>query len=203
MFEFRPLQEQEAEPLFEEPLLNLQLDRDFDSSRFSEIRHAVTNYLSTDTDLQSCVGCPIPESLVEDIELSLTELLSNAQRPEANRHATGIYIWAKERQVGIGVGDDSDTIAGEDGRAQTTILAPELGARALDSYDPEFSFALTANDQLESSGLGGSLVSMLASRVSYAKVPADQAHHKTEPRTHKVVRADFDVPLKSNLDKAA
>ncbi|HSW92391.1 MAG TPA: hypothetical protein VLH14_00760, partial [Patescibacteria group bacterium] len=123
MSEFRPLREQEAEPLPEQPLLNLQLGRDFDAARFSEIRHAITAYLSTDTNLQSCVGCPIPEALVGDIELSLAELLANAQRPEAGRHATGIYVWAKERQVGVGVGDDSDTIAGEDERPQTAILA--------------------------------------------------------------------------------
>jgi len=189
MTEFRPLREQEAEPLPERPLLNLQLGCDFDSARFSEMRHAITEYLSTDVDLQACVGCPIPESLVGDIELSLGELLANAQRPEVGRHATGVYVWAKERQVGIGVGDDSDTIAGEDERPQTAILAPDLGAVALDAYDDEFSLK-----GLQSSGQGGNLLLALASRVSYSRVPEDEAAHVEEPRTHKIIRVDFEVP---------
>ena len=203
MSEFRPLQEQEAEPAFEEPLLNLQLDRDFDASRFSEMRHAIVDFLRTDRSLQSCVGCPIPDSLVEDIKLSVAELLAHAQRPEADRHATGVYVWAKEYQIGIGVGDDSDTIAGEDQRPQTKVLPPVLGARALDAYNEDFSVELTSGDELQSSGFGGSILSMLADRVSYIQVSADQADRKKEPRTHKVVRADFNIPFDPDLDQAA
>lgn len=205
MSEFSPLREQEAQPLPERPLLNLQLDPNFDASRFSDMRHAITNFLSSDADLQSCVGCPIPASLVGDIELSLSELLANAQRPEAGRHATGIYVWAKEREVGIGVGDDSDTIAGEDERPQTIVLTPELGAVALAAYDEDFSFELTSGegDQLQSSGLGGSITSQLATRVSYSRVPEHEAARAVEPRTHKIVRADFSVPCDSAQSQAA
>jgi len=198
MSEFRPLHEQEAEPLPEQPLLNLQLGRDFDAARFSEMRHAITTYLSTDADLRSCVGCPIPQSLVKDIELSLAELLANAQRPESGRHATAIYVWAKERQVGIGVGDDSDTIAGNDERPQTAILAPDLGAVALDAYDADFSL-----EGLQVSGQGGNLLLALADHVSYSRVPKKKAARKKEPRTHKIVRADFDIPLSPVQDQAA
>ena len=99
--------------------------------------------------------------------------------------------------------DDSDTIAGKDQRPQTTVLIPDLGAHALDAYDEDFSMKLTSGDKLQSSGLGGSMVSMLASRVSYAKVSADQAHRQTEPRTHKIVRADFDIPFNPDLNEAA
>ena len=203
MSEFRPLQEQKAEKLFEKPLLNLQLDSDFDASRFSEMRHAIIDFLRTDRKLQSCVGCPIPDSLIDNVELSLAELLANAQRPEADRHATGVYVWAKEHQIGVGVGDDSDTIAGEDQRPQTKVLPPVLGARALDAYNEDFSVELTSGDELQSSGFGGSILSILADHVSYIKVSADQADHPTEPRTHKVVRADFDIPFGSDLDQAA
>lgn len=204
MSEFRPLHEQEAKPLPEEPpVLNLQLTPDFDAARLSEVRHAIINFLCTDPELQSCVGCSIPESLVGDIELSLSELLANAQRPEAGRHATGIYIWAEEHRVAIGVGDDSDTIAGEDERPQTKVLAPDLGAVAIEAYDEDFSFELTAGDELQSSGLGGSLLSMLASRVSYSKVPSEEAARIEEPRTHKIVWADFDIPSTPTYDQAA
>lgn len=204
MSEFRPLHEQEAKPLPEEPpVLNLQLTPDFDAARFSEVRHAIIDFLCTDPKLQSCVGCPIPESLVGDIELSLSELLANAQRPEAGRHATGIYVWAEEHRVAIGVGDDSDTIAGEDERPQTTVLAPDLGAAALEAYDEEYSFNLTSGDTLQSSGLGGSILAILATQVTYSKVPADQAARSEEPRTHKIVRADFAIPLDSTQGEAA
>ncbi len=198
MSEFRPLREQEDEPLPESPLLNLQLDRDFDASRFYEMREAIVSYLSTDADLLSCVGCPIPKSLIGDIKLSLAEMLANAQRPEAGRHATGIYVWAKEHQVGIGVGDDSDTIAGEDERPQTAMLAPDLGTVALDAYDADFSL-----EGLQISGQGGNLLLALASHISYSRVPEGEAAHVEEPRTHKIVRADFDVPFSSVQDQAA
>lgn len=203
MSEFRPLQEQKAEKTFEKPLLNLQFGDNFDASRFSKVRRAVIDFLHTDDNVQSCVGCPIPDSLVEDIKLSLGELLANAQRPEAGRHATGVYVWAKEHQIGIGVGDDSDTIAGEDQRPQTKVLPPVLGARALDAYNEDFSIELTSGDELQSSGFGGSILSMLADRVSYIQVSADQADRKKEPRTHKVVRADFNIPFDPDLDQAA
>jgi len=193
MAEFRPLHDQEPQPLPERPLLNLQLDPEFDTSRFSDIRHAIVDFLSTDTALESCVGCPIPGNVVDNIELSLSELLTNAQRPEAGRHATGIYIWAKEREVSIGVGDDSDIIAGEDERPQTVVLSPDLGAIALAAYDEDFSFGLT--DQLQTSGLGGSITSSVAARVSYSRVPEEEAARVIEPRTHKIVRAGFDIPF--------
>lgn len=203
MSEFRPLHEQEAEPLPERPFLNLQLDSDFDAAHFSDMRHAVIDYLCTNPDLQSCVGCPIPESLVSDIELSLSELLANAQRPEAGRHATGIYVWAKEHEIGVGVGDDSDTIAGEDQRPQTTVLEPDFTSAVLDAYDEDYSLELTSGDQLQSSGLGGSITAMLATRVSYSRIPESEAARKEEPRTHKIVRADFSIPYSPAQDLAA
>lgn len=203
MSEFRPLHEQEAEETFEAPLLNLQLGPDFDASRFSEMRRAIVDFLRTDSSLQSCVGCPIPDSLVDNIKLSLAELLANAQRPEADRHATGVYVWANERQIGVGVGDDSDTIAGEDQRPQTKVLPPVLGARALDAYNEDFSVELTSGEALQSSGFGGSILSLLADRVSYIKVSAEQADRQTEPRTHKVIRVDFTVPVNPDLGEAA
>lgn len=203
MSEFSPLHEQEKGLLPERPLLNLQLDSDFDAARFFDMRRAVVDFLSTDADVQACTGCPIPESLVEDIKLSLSELLANAQRPEAGRHATAIYVWAKEREVGVGVGDDSDTIAGNDQRPQTTVLEPDLGSVALDAYDENYSVELTSSGKLQSSGLGGSITAMLATRVSYSLVPESAADHVEEPRTHKIVRADFSIPSDPALGQAA
>lgn len=203
MSEFRPLHEQESGPLPERPFLNLQLDSDFDAAQFSDIRHAVVDYLRTNPDLQSCVGCPIPESLVADVELSLSELLANAQRPEAGRHATGIYVWAKDHELGVGVGDDSDTIAGEDQRPQTTVLEPDFTSAVLDAYDEGFSLDLTSGEQLQSSGLGGSITAILATRVSYSQIPESEAARTDEPRTHKIVRADFAIPYNPDQDLAA
>jgi hypothetical protein len=203
MSEFRPLQEQEAEPLPERPLLNLQLGDSFNTARIPEVRNAVIDFLRENPDLLLRVGCPIPDSLIGDIKLVLAELLSNAERPdiehpEASRHATAVYVWADTLKVGIGVGDDSDTIAGKDGRPQTALLPPDLGAVALNAYDE--SFAL---DGLQSSGLGGNLLSMLATHVSYSKVSESEAARTVEPRTHKIVRADFSVPWNSAQNQAA
>lgn len=200
MSEFRPLREQDAEPLPEAPFLNLQLE---EGINIPQIRHAVMDFVRTNETLKSCVGCPVSEWPIDDIELSLAELLSNAQRPEAGRHATGVYVWAERQRISIGVGDDSDTIAGEDERPQTTVLSADLGAVALDSYDEAFSFELTSGNSLASSGLGGSLVAMLASHVSYSRVSAEEAARQNEPRTHKIVRADFEVPLNPAFDEAA
>lgn len=203
MSEFRPLHRQESESLPERPFLDLQLDGDFDITRLSEMRHAVIDFLNTDVKLRSCVGCPIPESLIADIKLSLSELLTNAQRPEAGRHATCIYVWAKERQVGIGVGDDSDTIAGKDQRPQTLILEPDLGSVALQAYNHDYSVELTSGDLLQASGLGGSITSMLASHVSYSRVPEDPTAREDNSRTRKIIRADFDIPSSPAQDEAA
>lgn len=201
MSEFTPLHEQEARPLPERPLLNLQLGDNFSTEKIPAVRHAILDFLRTDPELQARVGRPLPSSLIDDIHLVLGELLSNAERPnieqpEKARHATAVYIWAEASQVGIGVGDNSDTIAGKDERPQTTVLAPDLGAAALEFYDKDFLL-----DPLESSGLGGSLLSMLASDVSHSIVPAKEAARADEPRTHKFVRANFTIP--SAHDEAA
>lgn len=212
MSEFHPLHEQEAKPLFEKPLLNVQLGDNFSTEQIGKSRRKIINFLRLNPDqdpeldpkqveeLLKRVGYPIPDSTLEDIELVLGELLSNAERPEAGRRATGVYVWASEHRVGIGVGDNSDTIAGKDERPQTELLSSELGAAAFKAaYDPTYSVG-----NLESSGLGGNLTSMLATGgVAYSLIPKEAADHEEEPRTHKVIRADFNIEFASVQDQAA
>lgn len=189
---FASLKDQQPIPMPQEsPVWEFRPDTTLLPEHVPLLRHMVIDALGTEA-VSSYVGYPVPTERCGDIEVAVSEVITNAIRPGAipPRHLTRICIWASQDFVRVSVGDDISSVAGNDGRPQTPILEPDSNKRPSELYDPEVSMSLYST--LDEAGLGGSIVEALA-EVSFSRtqLPDNQPPEDGSGIEQKIIHLGF------------
>jgi len=202
---FASLQQQRSVEMPEQaPLWEYLVDSDSVvlPEHVSELRHMVIDILGTKA-VSECVGYPIAKNHLSNIKLAISEVITNAIRPDVipPRHLTGIRVWAEPYFVRVSVGDDVRSIASDDRREQTLILEPDPEGNAPELYDHAFSMSIFS--ALAEAGLGGSVVETYAD-LSFSSIDdADDPNPQDGIRKErKVIHLGFRL-TQDMLDMAA
>jgi hypothetical protein len=180
MSDFIPVREQTPVALPDEkPVVDERVGIEPDDPNKLSIRHNLCKELGEAAVVER-VGTNIPEDVRERFGYVVGELVSNADRPDNDRHLTHYWLWARKGELEVGIGDDVS-----------------------DFVDDE-----REKDPLEKHGFGSVYLATLADAVLFSVIQrpsspeglAEQSSQKDqdEDPTLKVVRAKFRVPRLEN-----